>query len=113
MEAPNCPKCGSTFSYQDQHLWICPECAHEWIMNSSAEEVLTTEKFIDASGNALINGDTVKTIKELKLGKSTLKPGTKIKNIRLLDEPVNGHDISCKVDGLGQIYLKCSVVRKS
>jgi len=43
----------------------------------------------------------------------TIKAGTKVKNIRLLDTPVNGHDISCKVDGHGSMYLKCSVVKKA
>ena len=38
--------------------------------------------------------------------------GTKVKSISLLDDPVNGHDISCKIDGFGCIYLKCSVVWK-
>lgn len=58
------------------------------------------------------NGDTVAVIKDLKLGKDTLKSGTKVKNIRLLDEPVDGHDISCKVPSFGSMYLKCSVVKK-
>lgn len=115
MSTKNCPKCDSPYAYQDQHLWICPECAHEWNIDDSSEgsEVNAGEKFLDANGNKLESGDTVKTVRELKLGKGVLKSGTKVKNIRLLDEPVNGHDISCKVEGHGQIYLKCSVVKKS
>lgn len=68
--------------------------------------------FVDANGVPLENGDTVSVVKDLKLGKDTLKSGTKVKNIRLLDEPVDGHDISCKVPGFGSLYLKCSVVKK-
>lgn len=60
----------------------------------------------------LQNGDTVSTIKDLEIGKDKIKSGTKVKNIRLLDEPVDGHDISCKVPGFGSIFLKCSVVKK-
>ena len=62
---------------------------------------------------ALKDGDSVTVAKDLKAGKGTIKAGTKVKNIRLLDEPVNGHDISCKVDGHGSMYLKCSVVKKA
>lgn len=111
MEQQNCPKCSSPYGYQDQHLWVCPECAHEWELSEKID--VEVNGFFDANGNELQSGDTVKTTKELKLGKGVLKSGTKVKNIRLLDEPVNGHDISCKVDGHGQIYLKCSVVKKA
>lgn len=27
---PNCPKCGSSYTYEDGSLLICPECAYEW-----------------------------------------------------------------------------------
>lgn len=68
--------------------------------------------YLDANGVQLQSGDTVSTIKDLKVGKDTIKSGTKVKNIRLLDDPVDGHDISCKVPGYGSMYLKCSVVKK-
>lgn len=114
-EAPVCPKCNSPHSYQDGNLWMCPECSHEWTANEVAEveeEVATESSFLDANGVKLETGDTVRTIKDLKVGGDTLKSGTKVKNIRLLDVPINGHDISCKVDGFGSMYLKCSVVKK-
>ncbi len=38
--------------------------------------------------------------------------GSKAKSIRLLDVPVNGHDIEARVDGFGTIYLKSSLVKK-
>jgi len=111
-----CPKCESPFGYFDGSIFVCPECAHEWNDNDQIIEVEDGEqnqkKFLDAHGVELQNGDTVRTIKELKVGGETLKSGTKVKNIRLLDEEVNGHDISCKVEGYGSIYLKCSVVKK-
>jgi protein PhnA len=72
----------------------------------------TGPKFRDANGVQLQDGDTVRVVKDLKVGSDTLKSGTKVKGIRLLDEPVNDHDISCRVEGFGSIYLKCSVVRK-
>jgi protein PhnA len=109
-----CPKCNSTYAYHDGSLWNCPECFHEW----TQDEVITdsseaNSSFIDANGNVLQDGDRVTIIKNLKAGKDTIKTGTKVKNIKLLDEPVNGHDISCKIPGHGSMYLKCSVVKKS
>jgi uncharacterized Zn ribbon protein len=63
--------------------------------------------------NVIVVDYTVATIKDLKAGKVTIKSGTKVKNIRLLDAPVNGHDISCKIKDFGAMYLKCSIVKKA
>ena len=62
----------------------------------------------------LADGDTVVVVKDLKVkGRPTsIKVGTKVRNIRLVRD--NGdHDIDCKVDGFGAMYLKSSVVKKS
>ncbi len=107
-----CPKCSSPYGYQDQLLWICPECAHEWSAAGEVEEEAPVEQFLDVNGVKLESGDTVRVVKDLKVSNGTIKSGTKVKSIRLLDEPVNGHDISCRIDGFGAVYLKCSVVRK-
>lgn len=114
-ENQTCPQCQCPYGYPDQHLWICPECGHEWTLQVQSQDDLkdVLPTFVDAHGNPLQNGDTVTTIKDLKAGKDTLKSGTKVKNIKLLEQPVNGHDISCKIDGFGAMYLKCSVVKKS
>jgi len=108
-----CPKCISPYGYFDGSLWICPECAHEWTLKveSTSVKVVKGPNFLDSNGVKLQSGDTVRTIKDLKVGNENLKSGTKIKGIRLLDEPIDGHDISCKVEGFGSMYLKCSVVR--
>lgn len=109
-----CPKCHSPYGYPDRDLWVCPECNHEWKLEAvvEVEEAAPGPNFLDANGVQLQSGDTVRTIKDLKVGSDTLKSGTKVKNIRLLDDPVDGHDIACKVDGFGSMYLKCSVVKK-
>lgn len=110
-----CPKCSSPYGYQDGALWVCPECAHEWTLDVAAKDddlESAGPKFRDANGVELKDGDTVRVVKDLKVGGDTLKSGTKVKGIRLLDAPVNDHDISCRVEGFGSIYLKCSVVRK-
>lgn len=112
-ESLPCPKCQSPYGYPDGNLWICPECFHEWGLDENTEENNTSiDKFVDVNGVELQDGDTVSTVKDLKAGKDTIKSGTKVKNIKLLAEPVNGHDISCKVPGHGSMYLKCSVVKK-
>lgn len=109
-----CPQCSSPYAYPDGHLMICPECGHEWSQEATVPESSEdSAQFVDANGVVLENGDTVTIVKDLKAGKDTIKSGTKVKGIRLLDEPVNGHEISCKVPKIGSMYLKCSVVKKA
>lgn len=114
-ESQTCPKCSSPYGYTDSELWVCPECFHEWALTSDKDspEVSEITKFLDVNGVQLQDGDAVIVAKDLKAGSSTIKSGTKVKKIKLLDDPVNGHDISCKVDGHGSMYLKCSVVKRA
>ncbi|HEY8260364.1 MAG TPA: zinc ribbon domain-containing protein YjdM, partial [Methylosinus sp.] len=69
----------------------------------------------DANGNLLASGDTVTLIKDLKVkgSSSTAKSGAKVKNIRLVADAVDGHNIACKIDGIGAIFLKSEFVRKA
>lgn len=112
---PPCPECSSTYTYETGALLACPECAHEWTP-ASAEAAGGTEDgtIRDAVGNVLADGDTVTVVKTLKVkGSPTgIKPGTKVRNIRLVDG-VDGHDIDCKIDGFGSMQLKSSVVKKA
>ncbi len=111
---PACPQCNSEFTYEDSGLYICPECAHEWPVNGvTAESVEEGSKvYRDSAGNVLQDGDTVTVIKDLKLKGSggTIKVGTKVKNIRLVD---SDHDIDCKIDGFGAMSLKSEFVKKA
>jgi protein PhnA len=68
----------------------------------------------DSAGNVLADGDAVTVVKDLKVNgsASSIKVGTKVRNIRLVDGP-DGHDIDAKVDGFGQVFLKSSVVKKA
>lgn len=108
---PACPRCNSEFTYEDGGLYICPECAHEWPLQAAAESAESTRVYRDAVGAVLQDGDTVSIIKDLKLKGSggTLKIGTKVKNIRLVD---SDHDIDCKIDGFGAMSLKSEFVKK-
>jgi protein PhnA len=110
---PKCPKCGGEYVYQDGALFICPECAYEWDGSSQEEQ---EDKLIvkDANGNILQDGDSVVVIKDLKVKGSSngIKVGTKIKGIRLV-EGNDGHNIDCKVPGVGAIKLKQEFVKKA
>ena len=111
----NCPKCSSENIYQDGALWICPECSHEWSASETeaAEEKPQDNEFRDAHGNILKDGDSIVVIKDLKVkgSSSVVKVGTKAKNIRVADNG-DGHDISCRIEGIGTINLKSEFVKK-
>jgi protein PhnA len=113
----NCPKCHSENIYEDGNLWVCPECSHEWTPQAEVQEIaepVSDGLIRDSNGNVLNNGDAVTVLKELKIkgSSSSVKAGTKVRNIRLVPDGDDGHDIACKIDGLGSIYLKSQFVRK-
>lgn len=109
---PPCPECSEDLAYEQGALLVCPMCGHEW----SAEDAATTDSTVitDAFGTPLADGDTVTVIKDLKVkgSSSSVKVGTKVKNIRLGDG-FGGHDIDCKIDGFGAMQLKSEFVKKS
>ena len=110
-DLPPCPACGSAFTYEDGTLLVCPECAHEWAAGgAAAEEPQRVHR--DAVGNVLADGDSVTVAKDLKVkgASGALKAGTKVRNIRLVDED---HDIDCRIDGFGPMKLKSEFVRKA
>lgn len=111
-QLPPCPECKSEYSYEMGELLVCPECAHEW--NPNDIEVETARVIKDASGNVLVDGDDVTIVKDMKVkgSSNTLKVGTKVRGIRLVDGP-GDHDIEAKVDGFGPMNLKSSIVRKA
>lgn len=108
---PKCPKCNSEYTYVDNSVFICPECAYEW--SNQTEENQSENHLIikDANGNLLQDGDTVTVIKDLKIkgSSSVVKVGTKVRNIRLVE---GDHDIDCKIDGIGAMKLKSQFVKK-
>lgn len=93
-------------------LLVCPECAYEW--NPSEELGEAARVIKDSAGNVLADGDDVTIIKDMKVkgSSNTLKVGTKVRNIRLVDGP-GDHDIDAKVDGFGPMNLKSSIVKKA
>lgn len=111
-QLPPCPECKSEYSYEIGALLVCPECAHEWNPSDVHEELARVIK--DSSGNILNDGDDVTIVKDMKVkgSSNTLKVGTKVRGIRLVDGP-GDHDIEAKVDGFGPMNLKSSIVRKA
>lgn len=111
---PKCIKCGSEYTYQQENLYICPECGYEWAAAEEPEDVNNALVIKDAHGNLLQDGDTVTIIKDIKVkgSCSALKVGLKVKNIRLVDA-TDGHNIEAKVPGFGPMMLKSEIVKKS
>lgn len=107
-DLPPCPQCNSSYTYVLDNLLACPECGHEWTPGAAAAE---TRIWRDANGNELADGDSVTVIKDLKVKgtSSTVKVGTKVKNIRLVE---GDHDIDCKIPGIGAMKLKSEFVKK-
>ena len=111
----HCPACRSEHAYQDRDLWICPECGHEWSAIAGGSADAPVEAGVrDAHGNVLADGDSVIVIKDLKVkgSSSVVKGGTKVRNIRLT-EGSDGHNIACKIDGIGAMNLKSEFVKKA
>ncbi len=111
-QLPPCPQCGSIYTYEDGDLLICPECGYEWSPSSQETSEETAQVIKDANGTPLQDGDTVTVIKDLKVkgSSSSIKVGTKVKNIRLVYE--GDHNIDCKIEGFGAMQLKSEFVKK-
>ena len=104
-----CPKCGSENVYFDGSLYVCPDCAHEFNEESAnAAASVSTPK--DSNGAERLDGDSVTVIKDLKVKGSSMviKRGTKVKSIRLTDNP---EEVDCKIDG-SSIVLKTCFLKK-
>ena len=109
----NCPKCAAGDTYYDGNFQVCPVCFHEWNPETQVVETIEENVIKDAHGTILADGDTVSVIKDLKVkgSSSVVKVGTKVKNIRLV-ESTDGHNIACKIDGIGAMNLKSEFVKK-
>lgn len=111
MLLPACPKCQSEYVYQDQALFICPECSHEWNSENDNDEDTIIVK--DANGTLLAEGDKVTVIKDLKIKGSpqVIKIGTKAV-IRWIKDSKD-HQLDCKVDGVGEMMVTAKFVKRA
>ena len=105
-----CPICTMTEILEDPEKHECATCGHEWPREAEAAGKRVVK---DSNGNVLQDGDTVLLIKDLKVKGSpvTLKIGTKIKGIRIVDG-TGDHEIDAKADGMG-IMLKAKFLKKA
>jgi len=110
-ELPECPQCGSAFTYEDRSMFVCPECGNEWSSAFEPVAAAADAGVVDCNGNTLSDGDTVAVIKDLKVKGSSvvIKVGTRVKNIRLAE---GDHDIDCRMPGVGALQLKSQFVKK-
>ncbi len=108
---PACPQCTLENTYPDGDNYVCADCGFEWPQAAAAAEEEGERIVKDASGNVLQNGDSVVLIKDLKVkgSSTTLKQGTKIKGIRIVD---GDHEIDCKTEA-GPMMLKACFLRKA
>ena len=109
---PPCPQCTLENTYPDGENYVCADCGYEWPADTAANAEENAPRVVkDANGNVLADGDSVVLIKDLKVkgSSTTLKVGTKIKNIRLVD---GDHEIDAKTDA-GNIMLKAIFVKKA
>ncbi|MDD2885056.1 MAG: zinc ribbon domain-containing protein YjdM [Dechloromonas sp.] len=107
---PSCPQCTLENTYPDGDNFVCADCGFEWSQTAAASEEEGERIVKDANGQVLQNGDSVVVIKDLKVkgSSTTLKQGSKIKSIRIVD---GDHEIDCKTD-VGQMLLKACYLRK-
>ena len=108
-----CPECAKENVYPEGDNYVCADCAHEWPMIAPAETAADDEDsdvVKDVNGVPLASGDSVVLIKSLKLKGSatTLKMGTKITNIRIVD---GDHEVDCRVGNMN-VMLKAQYLRK-
>lgn len=103
-----CPVCGYENAYFDGTVNICPVCGYEW--NDAASAPAADDAARDSNGTELADGDSVTVIKDLKVKGSSMviKRGTKVKSIRLTDNP---EEVDCKIDG-SSIVLKTCFLKK-
>lgn len=94
--------------------YIYDEASGEWLPAAEAAAKIAAENAVevrDSAGNLLADGDSVITIKDLKVkgAGQTLRKGTVIKSIRLTGD---AHEIDCRHDGIKGLVLRAEFVRK-
>ncbi|WP_028055879.1 zinc ribbon domain-containing protein YjdM [Sphingobium bisphenolivorans] len=94
--------------------YVYDEASGEWISTEAAAAKASEADRVevrDAAGNLLADGDSVITIKDLKVkgAGQTLRKGTVIKSIRLTGDP---QEIDCRYEGIKGLVLRAEFVRK-
>lgn len=113
MSAPQpCPQCTLENTYRDGPNHVCADCGFEWPPEQAPAAHEDSRQVRDANGTVLQDGDAVVLIKDLKVKGSsiTLKQGSKVKSIRLVD--AGDHEVDCRMDA-GNFMLKACFLKKA
>ena len=113
MSAPlPCPQCTLENTYRDGPNHVCADCGFEWPPEQAPAAREDSRQVRDANGTVLQDGDAVVLIKDLKVKGSsiTLKQGSKVKSIRLVD--AGDHEVDCRMDA-GNFMLKACFLKKA
>lgn len=94
--------------------YVYDEASGEWLPAAEAAAKAAAADLVevlDSAGNVLADGDSVITIKDLKVkgAGQTLRKGTVIKTIRLTGDP---QEIDCRYEGIKGLVLRAEFVRK-
>lgn len=93
--------------------YVYDEATGEWVSAAQAAAAPPAGgvEVRDAVGNLLADGDSVVTVKDLKVkgAGQTLRRGTVIKSIRLTGDD---QEIDCRYEGIKGLVLRAEFVRK-
>lgn len=94
--------------------YVYDEASGEWLPAAEAARRAAAANQVevrDSAGNLLADGDSVITIKDLKVkgAGQTLRRGTVIKTIRLTGNP---EEIECRYEAIRGLVLRTEFVRK-
>jgi protein PhnA len=94
--------------------YVYDEASGEWIPAAEAARLAALANLVDvrdSAGNLLADGDSVVTVKDLKVkgAGQTLRRGTVIKSIRLTGD---SQEIDCRHEGIKGLVLRAEFVRK-
>lgn len=104
----NCPSCNFEYTYEDGDYLVCSACGFRFLKEQGEEKNF----ILDSHGNKLFDGDDIIVIKDLKVkgASQTLKQGTKVTNIKIVD---GDHNIDCRIPSFGKMSLKSEFVKKA
>ena len=100
------------FTYEDNGLFMCPECAHQSSADASAASAEAGRCYRDSAGNVLQDGDTVTVVKDLEPKGFTEGRRSGHQGRRTWASSTATTTSIVKIDGFGAMSLKSRFVEK-